>query len=67
MLCVLVPLIVYAVVGALRYQQIRQETEVRLDRSLRIAQEHALKVFEINDGLLDRIVDALSAIRTLPP
>lgn len=58
-LCIVVPLAVYAAVGAWRYQQIRAETDVRLDRSLRIAQEHALKVFEVNEGLLDRLVHML--------
>ncbi|HZF78896.1 MAG TPA: ATP-binding protein [Rubrivivax sp.] len=58
-LCVLVPLAIYAAVGAWRYKQLRAETDVRLDRSLRIAQEHALKIFEVNEGLLDRLSDVL--------
>lgn len=58
-LCIVVPLAVYAAVGAWRYRQIHFETDVRLDRSLRIAQEHALKIFEVNEGLLDRLVNVL--------
>ncbi|HLL18416.1 MAG TPA: hybrid sensor histidine kinase/response regulator, partial [Rubrivivax sp.] len=65
-LCVLVPLAIYAVVGAWRYQQLRAETDVRLDRSLRIAQEHALKIFEVNEGLLDRLAEVLGEQGSAP-
>ena len=60
LLCILVPLAVYATVGAWRYRQILTETEVRLDRSLRIAQEHALKVFELNNFVLDHLLITLA-------
>jgi signal transduction histidine kinase/CheY-like chemotaxis protein len=59
LLCVVVPLVAYAAVGAMRHQQIRAETEVRLDRALRIAQEHAQKVFDINDAVLERVLDSI--------
>ena len=60
-LCLVLPLLVYGLVGLYRYQQIRLETEVRLDRALRIAQEHALKIFDTNELVLDRVLDALGS------
>ncbi|NUZ07816.1 response regulator [Piscinibacter koreensis] len=57
--CVVVLIAVYATVGAMRYRQLRAETEVRLDRALRIAVEHALKVFDTNDALLEQALDTL--------
>ncbi len=59
LLCIAVPLLVYAAVGLLRYAQLRAETEVRLDRSLRIAEEHALKVLDTNLTLIERVSDAI--------
>jgi len=56
-LCVLLPLLAFASVGVYRYQQLRAETEVRIDRALRIATEHALKVLETTDELLGRVQD----------
>ena len=56
LLCIGLPLLVYAVVGAARYQQIRSETELRLDRALRIAKEHALRVLETNETVLARVL-----------
>ena len=50
--------IAYATVGTLRYLDIRDETEQRLDRALRIAQEHTLKALETNETVLARIMDA---------
>ena len=43
----------------LRYAQLRAETEVRLDRSLRIAEEHALKVLDTNLTLIERVFDVV--------
>jgi signal transduction histidine kinase/ActR/RegA family two-component response regulator len=60
-LCIILPLVVYAIVGAYRYRQIQVETEVRLDRALRIAQEHAQKIFDTNELLLARVLDALGS------
>ena len=59
LLCIGLPLLVYGTVGAVRYQQIRSETEVRLDRALRIAIEHARRVLETNETLLARAIDVL--------
>jgi signal transduction histidine kinase len=58
-LCVLLPLLAYAAVGFYRYRQIHAETELRLNRSLRIAAEHALKVLDTNDAVLARMRDAV--------
>jgi signal transduction histidine kinase/ActR/RegA family two-component response regulator len=62
LLCVLLPLVAYLAVGTFRYQQLRGETEVRLDRALRIAQEHALKVLDTNETLLARVADSVSTL-----
>lgn len=56
-LCLLLPLVAYLSVGIYRYQQLRAETEVRLDRALRIATEHALKVMDTTESLLARVND----------
>jgi signal transduction histidine kinase/ActR/RegA family two-component response regulator len=58
-LLVVLPVVVYALVGIYRYQNIRAETELRLDRSLRIALEHALKVLDTTDMTLIRVLDVL--------
>jgi signal transduction histidine kinase len=59
LLCIGLPLLVYAVVGYVRYEQIVGETSVRLSRALRIAQEHAQKVFDTNEAVIGRVMDAL--------
>lgn len=59
LLFLVLPVLVYGVVGVQRYQQIRAETELRLDRSLRIALEHALKVLDTSEVTLTRVLDAL--------
>jgi signal transduction histidine kinase/ActR/RegA family two-component response regulator len=62
LLSVLLPLAAYVVVGLFRYQQIRSETEQRLERTLRVAQEHALKVLETNEAVIARIQDMAAAL-----
>jgi signal transduction histidine kinase/CheY-like chemotaxis protein len=64
-LCLLVPLAVYGTVAAVRYVQMTDETSVRLQRAQRIAQEHALKVFDTSDLLLSRVEDALREVDEL--
>jgi signal transduction histidine kinase len=59
LLFLVLPVLVYGVVGVYRYQHIRAETELRLDRSLRIALEHALKVLDTSEVTLTRVLDAL--------
>jgi len=61
LLCIGLPLLVYALVGTARYNQIRLETEVRLDRALRIAEEHAQRVLETDETVLARVIDALGS------
>ncbi|KQT10660.1 hybrid sensor histidine kinase/response regulator [Ramlibacter sp. Leaf400] len=56
-LCLLLPLLIYGAVGVYRYQQLQAETEVRLDRALRIATEHALRVMDTTEALLARVGD----------
>jgi signal transduction histidine kinase len=65
-LCIVLPLVIFVVVGVYRYQQIHQETVVRLDRALRIAHEQALKVLDTNATLLARAIDTID-LTTLPP
>ncbi len=65
-LCLVLPLVIFVVVGVYRYQQIHQETVVRLDRALRIAHEQALKVLDTNEILLGRAIDTID-LTTLPP
>ncbi|MDB5856342.1 MAG: response regulator [Ramlibacter sp.] len=57
LLCALLPLALFATFAAYRYGQMHDEAEVRLDRALRIAHEHALKVLEINSTMLAHVID----------
>jgi signal transduction histidine kinase/ActR/RegA family two-component response regulator len=50
--CVLVAIVLFAAFAASRYRQMQQEAEVRLQRTLAIAHEHALRVLDTNDALL---------------
>ena len=58
-LFLILPVLVYSVVGVYRYQQIRVEAEVRLDRALRVAREHALKVLDTSELTLLHLLDTL--------
>ena len=53
----LLPLLGYALVSAYLYRENQAEARMRLDRSVRSAQEHALKMFETNQMLLQRMLD----------
>lgn len=57
LLCVVLPAGFFAVAAYFRLQQMRDEASVRLDRAVRIAQEHALKVLDTNEMLLARMLD----------
>ena len=57
LLCALLPLAFFAGFASFRYGQMHDEAEVRLDRALRIAHEHALKVLEINATMLAHVAD----------
>ena len=59
LLCVVVPAGLVAIVAYYRLEQIRDETSVRLNRAVRIAQEHAQKVFDTNEILLAHSLDLL--------
>lgn len=54
-LSIAVPLTVYAIFGAFRYVQVRDEAAMRVSRSLRVAHEHALRVIEGVESLQDRV------------
>ncbi len=58
-LCMLLFVVLYAAVGAYRYADIRAEADLRLNRALRIASEHALRVFDTNEVVMARVMDAL--------
>ncbi|HSV48541.1 MAG TPA: ATP-binding protein, partial [Ramlibacter sp.] len=57
LLAVAVPLLAFAGFAAYRHQQMRDESELRLDRALRVAHEHALRVFDTNETLLGHVLD----------
>jgi signal transduction histidine kinase/ActR/RegA family two-component response regulator len=61
LLCLLVPALLFVAFAAYRFQQVQREAEVRLDRALRIAHEHALKVLETSDTLLAHVTDIAPA------
>jgi hypothetical protein len=55
----LLPLLALVAAGAFLYRQAFQEAGQNLDASVRIAQEHALKMLETNEMLLERMLDLL--------
>lgn len=59
--CFLVPLLALALVGGWRYLQHWNEAEVRLDRILRVAAEHARGVLDTSEGLIERVSDLTTA------
>ncbi len=52
------PLVMFAAAAVSLYQQALTEANLRVERAARIGEEHALKVFETNIALLNRILDA---------
>lgn len=50
--CVAVALLLFVAFAAYRYGQLEDEAEVRLQRTLAIAHEHALRVLDTNETLL---------------
>jgi signal transduction histidine kinase len=50
--CVAVALLLFGTFAVYRHGQMQQEAEVRLQRTLAIAHEHALRVLDTNDTLL---------------
>jgi signal transduction histidine kinase/ActR/RegA family two-component response regulator len=58
-LAILLPSVAFAVVATYLYHQEFRDARLQLDRGARIAQEHALKLFETNEMLLQRMLDLL--------
>jgi signal transduction histidine kinase/ActR/RegA family two-component response regulator len=58
-LALLLPVLAVTATAAWLYRQESEAAELRLDRAARIAREHALKVFETNEMLLQRMLDLL--------
>jgi hypothetical protein len=58
-LAVAAPALIFAAVAAYLYQEEFAGARLRLDRAAHIAQEHALKLFDTNEMLLQRMLDLL--------
>ena len=56
-LSIAVPLFIFALFGITQFVESRQESELRVSRSLRVAQEHASKVVSSAEELEDRLHD----------
>ncbi|MGE4241183.1 ATP-binding protein [Ramlibacter sp.] len=56
-LCVAVALLLFGAFAVYRWQQMLEEAEVRLVRSLSIAHEHALRVLDTNEILARHVLD----------
>ncbi|RPH40390.1 MAG: response regulator [Burkholderiales bacterium] len=59
LLAALLPTLAFVGIAAWLLQVRAEETYAQLDRAVRVAAEHADKVFETNEMLLRRVVDAL--------
>jgi signal transduction histidine kinase/ActR/RegA family two-component response regulator len=59
-LALLLPTVAFVAVAAYLYQQEFANARLQLDRAARITQEHALKLFETNEMLLQRMLDLLA-------
>jgi signal transduction histidine kinase len=57
LLALVFPTLAYVAVGAYLHRQEYGEARLRLDQHVRIAQEQALKLFESNEMLLQRMLD----------
>ncbi len=60
-LCIVVPLLQLLVFVTYRNQQLEAEAQVRLQRSLRIAHDHDLRIFSANEALLQHLRDLAPA------
>ena len=56
---IVLPLAILAVVAWHDYDETRTRAAERVERTTRIAREHALKVFETNDIVIGRVLDAI--------
>jgi signal transduction histidine kinase/ActR/RegA family two-component response regulator len=61
-LAILLPTLAFAAVATYLYTQEFRDARLRLDRGARIAQEHALKLFETNEMLLQRMLDLIGTM-----
>lgn len=61
LLSVLLPVLAFVGIAAWQLRVQSEATYARLERAVRVAAEHAAKVFETNEMLLRRVVDALGA------
>jgi signal transduction histidine kinase/ActR/RegA family two-component response regulator len=57
---VTLPLVLLGCVSAWRYQEVRVESEASVKRTARIVSEHALKLFDTNEVLLQRLDDLVA-------
>jgi signal transduction histidine kinase len=60
-LAVAAPAVIFAAVAAYLYQEEFSGARLRLDRAAHIAQEHALKLFDTNEMLLQRMLDLVGS------
>ncbi|RYX91296.1 MAG: hybrid sensor histidine kinase/response regulator [Comamonadaceae bacterium] len=58
-LSIVLPLVLYVLLGILRFTESRIEAEQRVSRSLRVAHEHASKVISITEAIESRLQDRL--------
>jgi signal transduction histidine kinase len=54
---VVLPLVLFCIIAAVRYQQVWEEKEASTRHTARIISEHALKLFDTNEVLLQRLGD----------
>jgi two-component system NtrC family sensor kinase len=54
---VILPLILFGIVAAVRYRQVWSESEASAERTARIVSEHALKLFDTTEVMLQRLGD----------
>ncbi|MEP6607664.1 MAG: ATP-binding protein [Burkholderiaceae bacterium] len=56
------PTLLFIVAGGIFYVQAFDEARLRVDREVRIAQEHASKIFENNESIIHAVLDYLALI-----
>jgi two-component system, NtrC family, sensor kinase len=61
-LAIVLPFVLYGVLGWASWQSTLEETAQRLDRVARAAQEHASKVMDTNEMLVGRVLDLVAPL-----
>jgi two-component system, NtrC family, sensor kinase len=56
-LAALLPLLLFCAIATIRYQQILDEKQRNTERFTRIVAEHALKIFDANQAVLERLLE----------